>query len=84
MKRSLHIFSYSLYLPLFLLGLGLGNVAVADQETYEKCLLREMKNATANMRVNDLKDACTPEKLDTVEPVSQELLEDEKKEQCSR
>lgn len=81
MKRCLQIFSFSHYLPLLLLGICFSNAATADQGKYEKCLLREIQNATGDMSVNDLKDACTPQALGTVEPVSKELLQDEKKEQ---
>jgi phospholipase A1 len=48
---------------------------------YDECLLRELKNALPDMSAHDIRDACTPEKLGTVEPVSQELLQDEKTEQ---
>ena len=81
MKRSLNIFRFSRYLLLLLPGICFSNTATADQGKYEKCLLREIQNATGDMSVNDLKDACTPEALGTVEPVSKELLQDEKKEQ---
>jgi len=66
---------------LLILVTSVSTIANADQEDYEKCLLREIQNATGDMSVNDLKDACTPEALGTVEPVSKELLQDEKKEQ---
>lgn len=81
MKHFLHTACFSHCLAILLLGLSVSNVAIADQEKYEKCLLREMQNAGGDMLVKDLKDACTPEALGTVEPVSRELLQDQKKEQ---
>ena len=73
--------SFSHCLFLFLLAISISYTGHANQGKYEECLLREIQNATGDMRVNDLKDACTPEALGTVEPVSKELLQDEKKEQ---
>ena len=57
------------------------NVAYAGEQEYNDCLLRELKQAEGKMTVHDLRDACTPERLGTVEPISEELLRDEKKAQ---
>ena len=73
MKHSLHTACFSRCLAIIILGLSVSNVAIANQEKYEKCLLRQMHNAGGDMLVKDLKDACTPEALVTVEPVSKEL-----------
>ncbi len=48
---------------LLILVTSVSTIANADQEDYEKCLLREIQNATGDMSVNELKDACTPETL---------------------
>ena len=66
---------------VFLAALLISNFAYADDKKYNDCLLRELKHAEGKMTVHDLRDACTPEKLGTVEPISEELLRDEKKEQ---
>jgi phospholipase A1 len=73
--------SESLRNLLFLLVISFTTSAAADQNKYDECLLRVIKNATADMTAHDLRDACTAEKLGTVEPISEELLEDEKNEQ---
>lgn len=57
------------------------HVAYAGEQEFNDCLLRELKQAEDRMTVHDLRTACTPEKLGTVEPVSEELLRDEKEEQ---
>ncbi len=66
---------------MFLLALAVSNAAIADQRKYEECLLREIHSARYGMTVEDLKNACSASKLDTVEPISETLLEDEKKQQ---
>jgi len=81
MKHSLHTACFSHCLAILLFGLSVSNVAIADQDKYEKCLLREMQNASGDMKLKDLKAACTPEKLGTDQPVSEALLEYEKKDQ---
>ena len=70
-----------LLLPIAMLSTSWSFTAVADQHEYKECLLRELESATDNMTVHDLKDACTPERQHTVEPVSEELLADEAKQQ---
>jgi phospholipase A1 len=62
--------------PLLLVVLA-NTAAIADQQAYEECLLREIGNASNDVRMEDIKAACTAEKSDTVEPVSNELLLDE-------
>jgi len=57
--------------------------AIADQQTYEECLLREIGNASNDMRMADIKNICTAEKPDTVEPISNELLLDEEDDQSA-
>lgn len=79
MKSSLHTASFNHFLLLVLLGMSTSTVAIADQDKYEKCLLREMQNASGDMKLKDLKEACTAEKLGTDQPVSEALLEYEKK-----
>jgi phospholipase A1 len=65
-------------LSLIILSLMASNAALADQKKYEDCLLREIHSASGDMTVEDLKNVCSTFKLDTVEPVSEALLEDEK------
>ncbi len=65
-----------------LLFIGSNNAVYADQIAFEKCLLRELQSASDEMTVHDLRDACTAERIGIKEPVSKELLEDEKKEQA--
>lgn len=79
MKSSLRSTGFKHCLLLSLLGMGISTVAIADQDKYEKCLLREMQNASGEMKLKDLKEACTAERLGTDEPVSEALLEYEKK-----
>jgi phospholipase A1 len=56
---------------------------IADQESYEKCILQEVYNASADMRMETIKSICALENLDTVEPVSKELLLDEQDDQTT-
>ncbi|MGB5767592.1 MAG: hypothetical protein WBM38_12735, partial [Arenicellales bacterium] len=79
MKSSLHAASFNHFLLLVLLGMSTSTVAIADQDKYEKCLLREMQNASGDMKLKDLKEACAAQKLGTDQPVSDALLEYEKK-----
>lgn len=70
-----------LHLSLFLLTLVVSSAAIADQGKYEECLLREINSAQSDMTVEDLKNACSTFKLDTIEPVSETLFEYEKTQQ---
>jgi hypothetical protein len=51
---------------VFLLALAVSNATIADQRKYEECLLREIHSARYGMTVEDLKNACSAFKLDTV------------------
>ena len=79
MKSLLRTASFNHFLLLVLLGMSASTVAIADHDEYEKCLLREMQNASGDMKLKDLQAACTPQKLDTDQPVGKALLEYEKK-----
>lgn len=81
MQNKLCIANIGEYAFVFIAVLLFSDLAYANDSKYDECLLRELKHAEGKMTVHDLRDACTPEKLGTVEPVSRELLQDEKKEQ---